>query len=113
MGDKLMLYIPETQSSRRGVPNEKVRVTLRPVPKDYVQRNIRDRMLDAVTEAKNPDGTNKFPGDGNFGFQEIAEMIPFMITAFRKSANLVVAKAVSSARPNHQVDIKITAPTFI
>jgi len=36
-----------------------------------------------------------------------------MIASFRKSARLVVAKAVSSGRPNHQIDVKLTAPSFI
>lgn len=113
MGDKLMLCVPDVQSNRRGVPNEKVRIALKPVPKDYVSRTIRERMLDAVTKAKNPNGSNKFTIAEINDWSDIADMIPYMITAFRKSADLVVAKACSSARPNHQVDIKITAPTFL
>ena len=116
MGDKLMLCVPDVQSNRRGVPNEKVRISLKPVPKDYVSNTIKTRMLEAVQALIVEDRFESLNGlPGNFADTDgaLSEIIPTLIAAFRKSANLVVAKACSSARPNHQVDIKITAPTFL
>lgn len=112
MGDKLMLHIPEHPGNgRRGVPLEKVRFSLKPVPADFIEKTVIPRMIDEIPKAdfarlKLP--ANFFAANG-----PLAKMAPYMIASFRKSARLVVAKAVSSARPDHQVDIKLTAPSFV
>jgi len=121
MGDKLMLHIPERPgTSRRGVPLEKVRFSLKRVPADFIESTVIPRMLRAVVEQKGLGEkiANRYFSNGEqmdiIKFQEALKMVaPAMIASFRKSARLVVAKAVSSGRPDHQIDVKLTAPSFI
>ena len=105
-----MLHIPDHPGTgRRGVPLEKVRFSLKPVPPDFIESTVVPRMLRAVPKDKFPGLPDGFWADNG----PLAKMAPYLIAAFRKSARLVVAKAVSSARPDHQVDVKLTAPSFI
>lgn len=120
MGDKLMLHIPEKPGgSRRGVPLEKVRFSLKRVPANFVESTVIPRMIEAVrTRESLKDLKTKFPGKLTWDIllQEngpLQYLAPYMIASFRKSARLVVAKAVSSGRPDHQIDVKLTAPTFL
>lgn len=112
MGDKLMLHIPEHPGNgRRGVPLEKVRFSLKPVPADFIESTVIPRMLQEIPKGDFANlnlPANFFAPNG-----ALAKMAPYMIASFRKSARLVVAKAVSSARPDHQVDVKLTAPSFV
>lgn len=115
-----MLHIPEKPGgSRRGVPLEKVRFSLKRVPSNFIESTVIPRMMRAVTDDLKLMSKLKTDfGDEivnvllteNGPLQQIA---PYMIASFRKSARLVVAKAVSSGRPDHQIDVKLTAPSFI
>ena len=122
MGDKLMLHIPDKiGTSRRGVPLEKVRFSLKRVPANFVESTVIPRMLKALggNRGLGKKITKKyFPEQDSVitfeDFQDALKLVaPIMITSFRKSARLVVAKAVSSGRPDHQIDVKLTAPSFI
>lgn len=120
MGDKLMLHIPEKPGgSRRGVPLEKVRFSLKRVPANFVESTVIPRMIEAVrTKEKVANLKKTFGGKLTWDIllQEngpLQYLAPYMIASFRKSARLVVAKAVSSGRPDHQIDVKLTAPTFL
>jgi len=119
MGDKLMLHIPEKPGgSRRGVPPEKVRFSLKRVPADFVEKTVIPRMIQTVKEEV---GIETLKSEfTNITWDSILaengplqKLAPYMIASFRKSARLVVAKAVSSGRPDHQIDVKLTAPTFL
>lgn len=122
MGDKLMLHIPEKMgSSRRGVPLEKVRFSLKRVPADFIESTVIPRMMRTLAETRGLGQkitAKYFSADSQamdiVSFQEaLKEVAPIMIASFRKSARLVVATAVSSGRPDHQIDVKLTAPSFI
>lgn len=119
MGDKLMLHIPEKPGgARRGVPLEKMRFELKRVPADFMEATVIPRMLRAVTENKELMAELRATYGENvdtlFTEEGIMQVVaPYMIASFRKSARLVVAKAVSSGRPDHQIDVKLTAPSFV
>ena len=114
-----MLHIPEKPGgSRRGVPPEKVRFSLKRVPDNFVEKTVIPRMirtvLAEVTKAKLKKKFKTLTWDTILSKNGPLEYLaPYMIASFRKSARLVVAKAVSSGRPDHQIDIKLTAPTFL
>ena len=92
MGDLLMLDVPDEVSTkqRRGIPNEKVRFVLRPVPENYLVK----RVAGVVTSLSEEDIAN-------------------VIKEYRKAAKHIVAKAVSSARAHEQVDVLLTKPSFV
>lgn len=116
-----MLHIPEKPGdARRGVPLEKVRFSLKRVPADFIETTVIPRMIAAANkELAREELEDKFPSetltwDTIFSENSPLDILaPYMIASFRKSARLVVAKAVSSGRPNHQIDVKLTAPSFI
>lgn len=91
MGDLLMLDVPNEvpTKQRRGIPNEKVRFVLRPVPENY--------LVDRVVKIT--------------GFMK--KDIATIIAAYRKAAKHIVGKAVSSARAHEQVDVLLTKPSFV
>lgn len=108
MGDKLMLDVPMSipKKQRKGIPNEKVRFVLRPVPENFMTTTLAERVVAAVRALE---------GDDEIEIEEniLEKVIPHVLAAYRKQARLVVAQAVSSARPNHQVDVKLTPPSFV
>ena len=108
MGDKLMLDVPMSipKKQRKGIPNEKVRFVLRPVPEDFMTTTLADRVVAAVEALQGQDVID-------IDEDKLKAVIPHVLAAYRKQARLVVAQAVSSARPNHQVDVKLTPPSFV
>lgn len=94
------LSIPKKQ--RKGIPNEKVRFVLRPVPEDFFTETLKTRVQSAVQK-------------DNISIDDdvLGKVIPHVLAAYRKQARLVVAQAVSSARPDHQVDVKLVPPSFV
>lgn len=96
MGDLLMLDVPNEvpTKQRRGIPNEKVRFVLRPVPENY--------LVDQVKATLNKQSVS-------ISDTKIAKVI----AAYRKAAKHIVAKAVSSARAHEQVDVLLTKPSFV
>ena len=108
MGDRLMLDVPDSipDKQRSGIPNEKVRFVLRPVPEDFMTKTLADRVVSAVA-ALNAENAIEIDAE------TLREVIPYVLAAYRKQARLVVAQAVSSARANHQVDVKLVPPSFV
>lgn len=108
MGDKLMLDVPDPligmhKKQRKGIPNEKVRFVLRPVPENFMTTVLEDRVIEALAAVP----------DISIEETDVIKAIPYIIAAYRKQARLVVAQAVSSARPDHQVDVKLVPPSFV
>lgn len=91
MGDLLMLDVPDEVSTkqRRGIPNEKVRFVLRPVPENYLAKRVAEETKVSI------------------------KIVANIIKAYRKAAKHIVGKAVSSARSHEQVDVLLTKPSFV
>jgi len=104
MGDKLMISAPKfvAKKQRKGIPNEKVRFVLQPVPDDYMTTTLNRRVQEALN------GKNIVIAD-----DLLESVIKHVVAAYRRQARLIVAQAVSSARPDHQVDVKLVPPSFV
>ena len=99
-----MLDVPDSipKKQRKGIPNEKVRFVLRPVPADFMTDVLYNRVKKAID-------VDAIEIDDDV----LKKVVPHVLAAYRKQARLVVAQAVSSARADHQVDVKLVPPSFV
>lgn len=107
-GQKLILDVPDPnigmpKKQRKGIPNEKVRFILRPIPDDFMTTVLENRVIEALRGVDDLDIPDA----------DVVKALPYIIAAYRKQARLVVAQAVSSARADHQVDVKLVPPGFV
>jgi hypothetical protein len=101
VGDRLMAGVMRQYPTkqRKGVPNEKVTMTLRKVPAGGIANIVQKRVKD-VFKSQNNDAL-------------VEAVVRKTILEFRKAGNWVVGKAVSSARQGEQLDVLLTKPSFL
>lgn len=99
IGDRLMCDVMKQVPSkpRKGIPNEKVTLILRKVPKNYVPKKVREAV------------TAKITASGLTNDQIITETI----LELRKHSAWVVGVAMNAARAGEQLDVLLTKPSFV
>lgn len=98
VGDRLMAApMTDLPSHRKGIPNEKVTMIFKKVTHDYVPNKVRE-----AVKAKYPGTT-----------AEVDKVITETILQFRKAGRWVVGTAMNAARPNEQLDVLLTKPSFL
>lgn len=108
VGDRLMADIIDRYptQARKGVPNEKVTMVLKKVPRGYVP----DTVIQAVSDVHL---ANVAGDDDDAREANLKAIIVDTILALRRSGDWVVGKAVSSARKGEQLDVLLTKPSFL
>lgn len=96
IGDRLMCDVMRQVPSkpRKGIPNEKVTLILRKVPKNYVPKQVRK----AVKAS---------------GETDVDKVITQTILELRKQSAWVVGVAMNAARAGEQLDVLLTKPSFV
>lgn len=95
IGDRLMAApMTEPPSHRKGIPNEKVTMIFKKVSENYVPNKVRE----AVKAS---------------GKTAVDDVITETILQFRKAGRWVVGTAMNAARPNEQLDVLLTKPSFL
>lgn len=117
--------------TRKGIPNEKVRLVLRKVPKNFVPKTTKDEVIRIMTkEMERAQEANQQLGEGDeetrgkYGMvvegqgtlltdAELNNLIALVILQFRKAGHWVVGVAENSARHGEQLDVLLTKPSFL
>ena len=117
--------------TRKGIPNEKVRLVLRKVPKNFVPQTTMDEVMRIMNKENkrvmelNADlGDGEAPTRGKYGLPtdgqgiliseaELQNLIALVILQFRKAGHWVVGVAENSARHGEQLDVLLTKPSFL
>ena len=102
---------------RKGIPNEKVRLVLRKVPRDFVPQKAINAAVTKIMDAMNAAGYAD-----KYGSKEatdaatesaIKNIAAVVITEFRRAGHWVVGVAENSARHGEQLDVLLTKPSFL
>lgn len=115
IGDRLMCDVMKQVPSkpRKGIPNEKVTLILRKVPKNYIPKKVKKAVEDSFTLK-----TKKTEfADDNAVEKYIKELrdniIAKTILELRKQSAWLVGVAMNAARAGEQLDVLLTKPSFV
>lgn len=115
IGDRLMCDVMRQVPSkpRKGIPNEKVTLILRKVPKNYVPKQVKKAVQDSLTLKTEQSDFTDDAAVKKYSEELRDNVIAKTILELRKQSAWVVGVAMNAARAGEQLDVLLTKPSFV